>query len=688
MENSNNLDDWPSRHDMTSNPAEPKNDKNVESKCIVSKDKTPHEIDEINSRGTENTNNVEIKDEKRKSIDCEVSAPQLENVEQINANNEIILKTEDEFEDGQSQVEVNQVKIEIERSVGLEVLSNYLGIRPNNVEDSILPTTQQDAFGLLKATQVSMFREMSKPTYTCLKCSAVLHTLSSYKQHMTKHRKQEKKELCKVKRNETMKRQRELQGNEPYKCEECGKTYFFAAGLKSHIRKTHKPVVLKDESHDYPCPCGKVFTRKSRMETCYKRHSIQLQRDLFLQCPRCKQHFKNQNDLAYHKKLAHWPKRYLCKFCPMEYPTLKELFDHLEVHRSYQVLEYKFITDVVEGKQDLKCIICEKISLDILELKNHILDDHRESYSCTYCDNAFMNIKGFVSHIRSSHPKLEQQSLLDFLEAYISLADTWKCDMCDVQYETPEQMADHYIQHRYINVVRLPLPEQEEDRIPEWKFQCKDCKRLFWTTIKLKSHKIRNHDIFNPYTEIPLLSNLSFICIYCKKQCENKTTLDKHMQLHSGDRKYICKYCNFRFSSLEKKVAHESIHTGDQKYVCFICEYKCDTEGRQKWHKSTESHRDMENSLLNGTFFQPKPEIAEIIIKQEIMEEDDYDDYDGDPNVEAKQDEEGGSIDYEGLHPCEVCGECFENAEHLSEHKKTHPFITVVEDAKATIFFN
>ncbi|GBP26280.1 Zinc finger protein 629 [Eumeta japonica] len=73
-----------------------------------------------------------------------------------------------------------------------------------------------------------------------------------------------------------VKRVKDVRGLMLYKCNQCDRTYMHKGSLESHVNSQHKtedmiPIV----SEEYPCTCGKVFVRKSRMETCLKKSQLQ-----------------------------------------------------------------------------------------------------------------------------------------------------------------------------------------------------------------------------------------------------------------------------------------------------------------------------------------------------------------------------------------------------------------------------
>lgn len=67
----------------------------------------------------------------------------------------------------------------------------------------------------------------------------------------------------------------------------------------------------------------------------------------------------------------------------------------------------------------------------------------------------------------------------------------------------------------------------------------------------------------------------SFECAVCGKFLANKATLNKHMMIHTDERRFACKFCDKRFRDKIKLTTHTRYrHSGERPHKCPYCE-KC-----------------------------------------------------------------------------------------------------------------
>ncbi|XP_040179344.1 zinc finger protein 436-like isoform X3 [Rana temporaria] len=64
---------------------------------------------------------------------------------------------------------------------------------------------------------------------------------------------------------------------------------------------------------------------------------------------------------------------------------------------------------------------------------------------------------------------------------------------------------------------------------------------------------------------------MSLSCEVCGKLLGSKRTLDKHLQIHTGERPHACDECDKRFSCQSHLDAHMRTHIGERPYKCNQC---------------------------------------------------------------------------------------------------------------------
>lgn len=339
-------------------------------------------------------------------------------------------------------------------------------------------------------------------------------------------------------------------------------------------------------------------------------------------------------------------KRFSCKFCPTDYETHKDLFRHLERHKKVQLLEYKAISEVVQGQETLACFVCgvtfENKFTELSGLKAHVMG-HAPPYECRLCQDSFKAIASNAAHILKAHPDAKGKSVIQLLKAFAKLAQSWKCKECSTCFKAADDLAIHTATvHRAMKII----PER----------QCLDCRRVFSTTSGLTSHRRIIHKDMAYEPEL--------ICVHCRKNCKDHRGLESHMRLHSVERKFPCRFCDFRFATAERRKIHMEVHTGNLRFVCFICEYRCSSENRLNNHKLSAKHLSMKEYLLGSAGSDAL--VKEV--KDEVKCED---------KVKVKSERE-----------CDVCGEKFPSEKKMLAHKQTHPFISFPnEDQPTRIFF-
>lgn len=71
--------------------------------------------------------------------------------------------------------------------------------------------------------------------------------------------------------------------------------------------------------------------------------------------------------------------------------------------------------------------------------------------------------------------------------------------------------------------------------------------------------------------EIVMDGKTFFVCAVCKRPYVCLTSLRRHYNTHSWERKYPCHYCDKVFALAEYRTKHEITHTGERRYQCLLC---------------------------------------------------------------------------------------------------------------------
>ncbi|XP_073497182.1 transcriptional regulator Kaiso isoform X2 [Phyllobates terribilis] len=105
----------------------------------------------------------------------------------------------------------------------------------------------------------------------------------------------------------------------------------------------------------------------------------------------------------------------------------------------------------------------------------------------------------------------------------------------------------------------IPIKEDPEDGLPKLEDDdgFPDRKRM----------KIKHEDHY----ELIVDGRVYYICIVCKRSYVCLTSLRRHFNVHSWEKKYPCRYCERVFPLAEYRTKHEIHHTGERRYQCLTC---------------------------------------------------------------------------------------------------------------------
>lgn len=82
-----------------------------------------------------------------------------------------------------------------------------------------------------------------------------------------------------------------------------------------------------------------------------------------------------------------------------------------------------------------------------------------------------------------------------------------------------------------------------------------------------KRMKVKHDDHY----ELIVDGRVYYICIVCKRSYVCLTSLRRHFNIHSWEKKYPCHYCEKVFPLAEYRTKHEIHHTGERRYQCLAC---------------------------------------------------------------------------------------------------------------------
>lgn len=88
---------------------------------------------------------------------------------------------------------------------------------------------------------------------------------------------------------------------------------------------------------------------------------------------------------------------------------------------------------------------------------------------------------------------------------------------------------------------------------------------------------------------------MPFRCDYCQRLFKHKRSRDRHVKLHTGDRKYRCTQCESAFSRSDHLKIHMKTHDNGKPYQCAVCNRGYNTAAALSSHM--QNHKKAEASL-------------------------------------------------------------------------------------------
>lgn len=73
------------------------------------------------------------------------------------------------------------------------------------------------------------------------------------------------------------------------------------------------------------------------------------------------------------------------------------------------------------------------------------------------------------------------------------------------------------------------------------------------------------------YYELVMDGKTFYVCMVCKRPYVCLTSVRRHYNTHSWEKKYPCQHCNKVFALAEYRTKHELTHTKERRYQCLLC---------------------------------------------------------------------------------------------------------------------
>nr|XP_057903408.1 zinc finger protein 32-like isoform X2 [Doryrhamphus excisus] len=205
---------------------------------------------------------------------------------------------------------------------------------------------------------------------------------------------------------------------------------------------------------------------------------------------------------------------------------------------------------------------------------------------------------------------------------------------------------------------------------------CKECGKDFPRKSSLERH-VRVHAGDRP-----------FICEYCGKTFMEKAVLKRHLKKHTGGRPRIhtCDVCGKKFTMSQHLHVHKRIHTGEKPYTCQVCGKNFRQVGNLDSHMKIHTGEKAFICSLCGKSFRQKIslETHERFHRKDKV----YNCHVCTKSFVQKVDLKRHMLTHSGEKPhvCAACGKRYQEKRSLDAHMKVHaatkrPVVTCEGDA-------
>ncbi|XP_048402702.1 zinc finger protein 423 isoform X3 [Stegostoma tigrinum] len=359
--------------------------------------------------------------------------------------------------------------------------------------------------------------------------------------------------------------------SKPFKCTICKRGFSSTSSLQSHMQahKKNKDHITKLEKEmkkeDVVCDyCDETFNQVEDLEKHIATNHPQICEKAELQCIHCPEVFAEENALINHIDLAHGNKKHKCPMCPEQFPTVEEVYCHLDSHRQPDSSNHSVSPDPATGsaasmssttpdssasversstpdstlkpsrshrkpsgsleregsqnswspKVTYSCPYCSKrdfSSLAVLEihLKTIHSDKPQQGHTCQYCLDSLPTLYNLNEHVRKVH----KNNIFPVMQ--FTSASTFHCNYC------PEIFADLSSLQEHIRITHCVPNTLSQDG--NHTFFCSHCSLGFLTESSLSDHIQQAHcNVGNPKLESPALqATQSFMEVYSCPYCTN-----------------------------------------------------------------------------------------------------------------------------------------------------------------------
>uniref|UniRef100_A0A671M5E0 Zinc finger protein 423 n=1 Tax=Sinocyclocheilus anshuiensis TaxID=1608454 RepID=A0A671M5E0_9TELE len=353
--------------------------------------------------------------------------------------------------------------------------------------------------------------------YSCQECEAAFSRSDHLKIHLKTH-----------------------SSSKPFKCSICKRGFSSTSSLQSHMQAHRKNKEHLDQDL-YMCDyCEETFSQTDELEKHVLTQHPQLSDRAELQCIHCPEIFSDEGTLLTHIDRTHANKKHKCPMCAEQFPSVEDVYCHLDSHRQPDSSNHSASPDPVLGSvasmssatpdssASLERGSTPDFTLKPGQSRRKLApsSDHDDgswtgkvTYSCPYCSKRDFNSLAVLEiHLKTIHADKPQQS--------------HTCQLCLETLPTLYNLNEHVRKaHRSSGSSASNFPLLQFSNVSA--FHCNYCPDMFADINSLQEHIRVSHCLSGGGVvagSTTLEGNHAFFCNQCSMGFLTESSLTEHIQ--------------------------------------------------------------------------------------------------------------------------------------------------------------